>query len=473
MLELKKDDFLKSFILKVSKFMETPYFALLLCFLEVLCYYLSLDLFIIITVSFFISFGFLFKKNLNCLLVIFLFMASMISLKNSPANIDMNSNNTFFFEPSSYITCFIAVAIPVLIVLARAIQNFILGKISFGWTSFSTILLGVIFLFNGAFSNSYNNLNFLFGLFMLFFFTIFYFSVYPDVSINKESIVFISRQVGFYILVPAIEMFIYYIRYFVDGNIITSRLDIFLGWGNRNTIGLLFVICFCFLIYMARCEKNIYFKVYSYILCFLVFVGIMMSFSRQTYLFFWLLISSYFLISAIKGNKATKLRYLILLGLWILCSFGSLLALSCFGVLDMLEMKVFGVERITLLKEAFDAFVANPIFGSGFYFVGSDPVVQLDAILPYFCHNTLLEMLGACGILGLLSYGFYRFNTIKEIFKNFCIEKVPVIMALSIIILMSLFDIHIFDLMGSAIYIVLLSMAVSKKENAVIVEENY
>ena len=43
----------------------------------------------------------------------------------------------------------------------------------------------------------------------------------------------------------------------------------------------------------------------------------------------------------------------------------------------------YGDGRINLWSKAFDTFKANPIFGGGFYYLGGDPKVQLDNIMPH------------------------------------------------------------------------------------------
>ena len=59
---------------KICDFFDTPYFALVVGVIELLFYYLGIDLVTIVVISLVTSFAFLFKKNLNSILVIFLFM---------------------------------------------------------------------------------------------------------------------------------------------------------------------------------------------------------------------------------------------------------------------------------------------------------------------------------------------------------------------------------------------------------------
>ena len=127
----------------------------------------------------------------------------------------------------------------------------------------------------------------------------------------------------------------------------------------------------------------------------------------------------------------------------------------------------YGDGRINLWSKAFDTFKANPIFGGGFYYLGGDPKIQLDNIMPLCCHNTILQMLSACGLVGLFAYVVYRFMTVKIIVKNFDCYKLYPVLGVAVILITSLLDIHLFDLFGTSFYVILLAMAVSPKSEAI------
>ena len=148
-------------------FMDTPYFAILLVSIELFCFYFGLDLVIIGTISFFISLAFLFKKKLNCVLVIFLFMSSMISIEKSPAGVQPTSDVLFYFKPPVYIFCIICVSIPALIILCKAFLNIIKKQIRIDTFFVTCIFFAFALSMNGIFIEKTNFLNFMFGFFML------------------------------------------------------------------------------------------------------------------------------------------------------------------------------------------------------------------------------------------------------------------------------------------------------------------
>lgn len=448
---------------RISAFMDSIWFAVVLGLIELLSYYLGLDLIIILCVSFFLSFALLFKKNLSCLLPLFLFMSSMVSLKNSPGNVE--NQNGFYFSSLIYVPCIIAVAIPVCIVLYFAIFNLIKKKIDFNTLLISILILGVAFLANGLFCDSYIFLDFVFGFFMFFFFLLLFLAILPRITVDEKSLKTIARQIEIYSFVIIAELLVFYINFFIEGNKIDSRLIIFLGWGNRNTIGMLLSICFCFLFYLVKKEDDKKFKILAIVGFILTSIGIIMSFSRQVYLSVAALITFYLLYGIIKKKGNNRKKYIAFFSAW--CVLGISFVATCFylgyfSVLTKENINLISDGRISLWKEALTAFTECPIFGKGFYFLGGDPKVQLDNVMPLCCHNTILEILGACGIFGFLSYALYRIMTIKEIVKNFNNDKLCAICGLFMILFMSLLDIHIFDLLGTCIYIVLLCMCLSK-----------
>ena len=452
---------IKNIIAKISDFFDTPFFSLALVVIELGCYFLSLDLAIIIILSLCISFAFLFKHNLNCTLALFLFLSSMISLKNSPSGDSNGVQSLYYFQPQIYITCIVFASIPVLITIIKAVENLITKKVPFSPFIISALTFGLVVLMNGCFRNEYNPLDLMFGLFMFFFFVVLLIAIVPYVFIDKDSLLTISRQVSIYLLVPIVEIFVYYLGFIINGNLITTRLDVFVGWGNRNTLGMLFTVMLPFIFYLIKKEESKIFKSLAISLLVIVLSCIALCFSIQAYIFvFFLLVIYLFFLFKTSENKNKKI-FGIASGLLLFVGFSLFFAGYLTGKID-----VFGFSstksRFDLWTDALDSFANFPMFGGGFFFLGGDPEIELYSIMPYCCHNTFFELLGACGLFGLIAYAFYRFASFKRIFSDLTIEKFYPFLALCLIILMSLFDIHLFDFFGSALYTVLLCLSMAK-----------
>ncbi|MCR5308837.1 MAG: O-antigen ligase family protein [Bacilli bacterium] len=463
----------KEVIDAISKFMDTMYFALALVGIELLCYYLELDLITILVVAISATFALLFKKDLNCLFFIFLCMSSMISFGNSPGNI--TSQPTYYFQPGVYITCIIAAAIPISIATYKGIKNIVKGNFKNTPLLISIFALCIVFFINGIFSELYKPLDALFGVFMVFFFGIFFIAIAPQMKINKESIISLSRQVAIYAFVPIVELCFYYLMTIINGESLDTRTFIFLGWGNRNTLGFLFLLCLCFIIALIKLDDNKAIIIAGYVVGTLSLLGVVFSFSRQAYVCAATLvvISLIYILFHVDGKKKTIC--IISLGVIFVGIIGGtivLIAKGFFETLTMDSMISFGDGRISLWTRAIEMFETNPIFGGGFYYLGGDPKVQLNNIMPLCCHNTILQLLSACGLVGLIAYGIYRFMTVKAVIKNFDSYKVYPILGLLVILITSLLDIHLFDLFGSSFYAILLAMAISPKSEISKQEDN-
>lgn len=461
---INKKSSIHSVIDKISEFMNTPYFSICLVVFQLISYFLGLDIFNIALISLLISFSFLFKKNLNVLLVIFLFMATMISIKHSPGAGGLsNVIKEYYFKPVIFITAIISAAIPVSIAIVKCVVNIVKRRIEFNASFYAIIFLGVGFLFNGLGNSPYNPLNLMYGLFMCFFLTILYFAILPQIEINKENIEKLAKQVAIFIVLPLIEMTYSYIEYAKTGaNPFTRSNFVFVGWGNRNTIGMILLISLSILFYKVKYESNKKLKTLYWIENVITIVYLLLTYSRQAYLSLFFLVSLYFFVMLIRAPKEKKVRRTIHLVLWLVGSI-SYLAIFQFS-------KIFGGvgidfnldNRLPLWIKGLDAYTSNPIFGKGFFFIGGDPFVRINSLIPYFVHNTIIEMFGACGLVGGVTYVMYRFITTYHIYFNMSKEKAYPVMACSIFLIMSLVDIHLFDLLGTAIYIVLFAMAMSK-----------
>ena len=457
---------IKSAISFLCDFIDTPYFALILVCIELFSHYFGLDLLIICVISFCLTFVFVFKKNLNCTLMIFFFMSSMISLKNSPANTNPDSNSYFYFQPAVYITCIIFASIPVIAITLKAIKNIVNKRISLNAFFISTLVLGLFFLTNGLFRDSYNPLDAMFGVFMFFFFVILPIATVPFLSLDKKSLVTISTQIGIYLLVPILELFSLYIKFLASGAVLTDRENIlFLGWGNRNTLGMLFTISLPFVLFLTQEQKSKKFEFVSCLLLFTLIVSVALTFSRQAYLFSGLFVVFYFFYLLLKNKRNQIKQHIIIVkafGLFFIVFF----LLEGFNAFEILSDFAFSNGRMELWTKSVEAFLTYPFFGGGFFFYGGDEVVGLYSIMPCSAHNSLFEVLGACGAFGLLAYLTYRFFSIKSIYSNYSKEKFTILCSFTLFLLISLLDIHLFDFFGTCIYSVLLAMLVSKKKSA-------
>ena len=118
-----------------------------------------------------------------------------------------------------------------------------------------------------------------------------------------------------------------------------------------------------------------------------------------------------------------------------------------------------GGNRIALWKRAIEDFLRAPIFGVGFYYLKDLDLgfVGLE-IIPKMYHNTILQMLGACGTAGAAAYLFHRVQTVISFFKNITLERVYLAFTGGILLFISLFDNHMFYLFPTLLYVGLVGL---------------
>ncbi|MDE7300887.1 MAG: O-antigen ligase family protein, partial [Clostridia bacterium] len=132
-----------------------------------------------------------------------------------------------------------------------------------------------------------------------------------------------------------------------------------------------------------------------------------------------------------------------------------------------------GSGRIYLWKQGLRDFCNSPLFGVGFFNPAAtpgeagyfEPVIA--NILPRMYHNTLIQFLGSCGIIGLFIYVFHRAQTVISFLNNITIERVFIAATMVALILVNLLDNHLFYILPTIIYATMLAMlSVTEKDTS-------
>ena len=97
------------------------------------------------------------------------------------------------------------------------------------------------------------------------------------------------------------------------------------------------------------------------------------------------------------------------------------------------------------------------MFGGGFYgFEVDDSLLYGFGPLAKQAHNTVLQLLSATGIVGLLSYLYYRFESIKPLLRRPSLKKTLLAMSIGVFLLSSLLDNFVFNIYPTFFYTVTL-----------------
>ena len=120
--------------------------------------------------------------------------------------------------------------------------------------------------------------------------------------------------------------------------------------------------------------------------------------------------------------------------------------------------------REQLYPEGLRIFLDNPIFGEGFY-PSSDKiqewstVEQIKAVLPARWHNTVIQLLASCGLVGLLCYSVHRLQTIGMFWQKRHSDIIFIAFSVFSLLIMSLLDCHFFNIGPTLFYSIALAFA--------------
>lgn len=277
------------------------------------------------------------------------------------------------------------------------------------------IFCGVLCL-NGAFSPKYTLGNLTFSMLMVLSMIVVYLIFASYLRFEKSVIdYFIICLVGVGLLICAELIFAYFTTVRFVGSSIVKE-SVVLGWGVWTNIGNMLVFLMPASFYFAASHKRGWL---GYLSGLLHFLCIVLSQSRAALLIgaFTLLLCLGYLCFKGKNRKINRILTLSL----IVCGILGCVVLydSIFSLVSNFLEKGFDDNgRKELWSSAIDAFLRAPIFGAGFYDVCSYEGWSTFGT-PMMCHNTILQVLGAVGTLGILAYGYHRFETVKLIFRKF------------------------------------------------------
>lgn len=398
-----------------------------------------------------------------------LFMSVLISYKNSPNTLIHDNNGGYYFEPLNLGIIIAVITIAALAVLYRAVvtrKRLKFNAMCLGLAAFSAALL-----LNGVGTKDYTPMNLFYGFSLSFLFAVPYAVFSGNVTQTKENFIKVGHGVMAFSLLLLTELAIKYATdwdYIVVGGAIEKGALLF-GWGIWNTMGMMLVVCIPFAFLLASNFKyGFIYVIYATVLSAAAFL----TGSRQSMLGTVVVypISAIICIVCSK-DKWSRFRNGITFGAMI--AFVIIFTASVWkdlmyvfsGIFENLfdESGYTGNGRISLIKQALSFFVGAPVTGQGFYLsFGADPgFVGLDGVIPLMAHNTFAELLATCGILGLICYLFHRVITVICFIHKATPDRAFVAMSILGLLLLCMFDNHIFYLFPTFFYSCLMCFATS------------
>ena len=372
-----------------------------------------------------------------------------------------------------------------LIIIASIIGIFALSRVIFDIVKHPErrtkpkLLLGFILILItnliGGYSTKYfGSKTMFYGLLHAISISFTYFLFYYTINwrkVKKDHFMFILLTLGLLMLSECLNMYI------ECGNFSATegfqRKYVFTGWGMYNNVALMCVLFLSAPFYYIN--TNIKRKKLPYILLvLLMYLNLFLLQSRNGILFGTLTLILCTLASFKRTHNrkilftTAAITVVLLVGFFMIAIPGTL---NLF--LDLVAKGFFMGDRYAVYNASMKLFFDNPIAGAGFY--GLEGYVwnltsHIPGFLPPRCHNTYIQILASCGILGILAYIVHRIQTIKVIRscdKNIALTVMKI--SLVMFMLMSILDCHFHNLgpglMYSAYLLVIEKMHYKEKED--------
>ncbi len=315
-------------------------------------------------------------------------------------------------------------------------------------------LLGIAFITNGFFSDTNTVKDLLLGaaeaFALFFFFALFYFGFRKSALKDIEG--YLCYCTVWVAAVILLQMGILYATGDVlreDGAINAGK--IVLGWGVSTVIGGMLTPLIPILLYGAMRRRH---PVPYFVTAFLVLLACFFSMSRTALGVSALCFAVSMAIGCFFGERKTmfQMTSIIMVLVMVVAMIGySEEVYQLFAV--YFEKGLSNNGRLPLWKKCVDEFFAHPLFGAGFF------GLSLGEGVSHFAHNTVFQMLGACGTVGIIAYLLYRIETVYLFFKRPSLFKSFLSVAAAATVVGSLLDVFFFVFFPLIYHSALLALA--------------
>lgn len=471
-------------IRKINGILCSPWGIAIMGALTVLAFIFSLELVLYTIIIIYAAYVGLFGDDFSPFMPLFILAYVAPSIKNNPGKSDQG-----LFYGSSGIYIGIIAVIAVIIIITRIATDKDMGfKKLFTMKRFfaaSMLAVGGSYMLSGIGSEKYldyvkGNLLFAFIQFMSLFLLYFIFSA--TVKWDKFNVEYFAWFGVIMGIVVALEVGWIYIAedVIVDGTILRGR--IYSGWGCYNNIGAIISMSIPFAFYLA-CRKEHNF-LYTILGCFL-FGAVILSCSRGSMVggAFAFAVSYIYTFFKAENKKEFRITTLALVGMAVVAAllFHKEIITLFNAVPDIADGNAGSISfndsgRFNLYKAGLKVFLDNPIFGQTFYpAAGSMPefsdVEAFSSFFPPRWHNTVVQLLAACGAVGMLAYSYHRIETIRFYFKKRTVTNSYIAIAILTLLGMSLLDCHFFNVAPVFFYSMALAVMEFGQEKPIVRKE--
>ena len=425
-------------------------YPLILFFVTLISHSLSIELFGIVVFLILLIPGFLICSDFKFLIMPFIVSLLMFSEKSVRSNI---------FYGKAYL---IAITCGIIAGLMLLVAHFIIYRKSTDFKAFvkSKLFLGLllftfsIFL-NGFFNfENYHHGNISYAFAFTFALTGVFFLFSIGLTPNTKLINYLLNVLFLTSILVALEFFIGFINQFQIENGQIVKESIMLGWGMWNNIGGL--LAFLLPVHFYFATKIHRYGWVFYLTGLFTYGAIILTLSRSSLLSATITLIICVAISSFCGvnkriNRIFSISLLALAILFVIIFWSKIS--NILG--DYLSRGLDDNGRFVMYKHGFMNFLSHPFFGGGFNSAYKTEHTFIFFLPPRY-HNTFVQMIGTCGLLGISAYVFHRYQTINLLFSKKRLSFVFAALAIGTMLFGSMFDNHLFNIHPTFIYAILL-----------------
>lgn len=461
-------------IQKFNQFLESPAFVLMIGFLTVVANLFRAEIIVYTIFVLLACYIVLFCNDFAPTCIIFLCCYITPSSGNNPGRA---AKSIFYPQNGGIYLLILAVAFAGCVIY-RLVTDRNLGGKNF-LTKTRKFLPGMLildagYLLAGAFSGRYfahGIMNLVFALLQVVSVTGLYWFFSGTIRwerIPKDYWAWIGFTVGITVSLELVG--IYAFHHVIQNSKIQTAL-IYSGWGNANNIGCLIAMMVPFALFLSHRTNKI--GLFS-LAAFFMIACVFFTCSRTSILVAVpLYICTLIMVYRNSKNKKAYLKYNGIAALILL--FLAILFHRSIGLMfqELLERGLNPRNRDRIYPQGIQAFLRNPIFGESFYPKSTtidmwSTLPQMQSILPARWHNTVIQLLASCGLVGIACYSVHRIQTIRFFWQRRQKNLIFIGLSLLGLLLMSLLDCHFFNIGPTMFYSIMLAFAEFTKEEPLI-----
>ncbi|MBE6976930.1 MAG: O-antigen ligase family protein [Ruminococcaceae bacterium] len=328
------------------------------------------------------------------------------------------------------------------------------------------LVLGIAYMLAGAFTKYYTAngwRNALFGFMQFASVFLFYYLFTGGIQwdeVPKNYLAWSGVCIGGVILGQILH--IYILNDVIEGGRI-MRERIYSGWGTCNNVGAMLAVTIPFVFQMANNSK----RTWIYEIVALIFLGgVILTLSRASILG---AVGIYVICYGVlfHRKRISRTGWVIRLGIVaaaLLAAFLLLYEQIQHFFAALIARGWSSDDRMEIYVEGIKQFLRMPVFGGSFFPTEYVPFqfssqAAFSGIFPPRWHNTVVQLLASCGIVGLAAYGFHRYQTVKMILRKPVGDKVFIALSILVLLGTSMLDCHIFNVGPTLLYSIALAFA--------------